>query len=137
MASSIKAAVKDVLLIDQNTWEAWYQNIKGSVQDYLWNYFNPDSTTVFVRPIELLKPVFDILQENPAVSSSGPNTRSTSLQSLGETSEQRAAREAKFDKEFDWYTEHHQIWRNAKKDWETFHTAQLKLQEKILVTVGK
>lgn len=107
------------------------------MQDYLWNYFNPDSITVFVRLIELLKPVFDILQETPAVSSSGPNTRSTSLQSLGETLEQQAAREAKFDKESDWYTEYHQIWRNAKKDWETFHTAQLKLQEKILATVGK
>ncbi|MCJ1264005.1 hypothetical protein MMC22_003876 [Lobaria immixta] len=51
--------------------------------------------------------------------------------------EQRAAREAKFDKEFDRYTKRHQIWRDAKTGWETFHSVQLRLREKILATIGK
>ena len=37
MASSIsaKGSVKDVLLSEQSTWDGWYENIKGSVPDYL------------------------------------------------------------------------------------------------------
>lgn len=98
MASILKATVKNVLLSDQSTWDTWFQNIKSSIQDYLWIYFNLDSTAVFVRPIEPVEP----LPNNPSetLELSGPNTQSASLHPA-KTSNQRVAREAKFKKEFE------------------------------------
>ena len=98
MASILKTTVKNVLLSDQSTWDTWFQNIKSSIQDYLWIYFNPDSTVVFVRPIEPVEP----LPDNPleTLELSGPNTQSASLH-LAKTPNQRVAREAKFKKEFE------------------------------------
>lgn len=55
MSSSAKT-VKDVMLSDQALWDGWYQNIKGSVQDYLWEYFNLDGTAVYERPVAPVEP---------------------------------------------------------------------------------
>lgn len=55
--SFLKAAVKDVLLTDQSTWDTWFQNIKESVENYLWEYFDLNDTAKFVKPIQPVKPV--------------------------------------------------------------------------------
>ena len=56
---SAKASVKDILLSDQSTWDGWYENIKGSVPDYLWKYFDPDNDAIFPDPVAPVEPVME------------------------------------------------------------------------------
>ncbi|MCJ1347915.1 hypothetical protein MMC31_006145 [Peltigera leucophlebia] len=99
MASSIsaKASVKEVLLSDQSTWDGWYENIKGSVPDYLWKYFDPDDAAIFVEPIPPVEPLIEP-PPHPAPTS-GPTTRNS--QPPGETPEHRAGCESKYKEDMD------------------------------------
>ncbi|MCJ1349118.1 hypothetical protein MMC31_007354 [Peltigera leucophlebia] len=132
MASSIsaKASVKDVLLLDQSTWDRWYKNIKGSVPDYLWKYFDPDNAAIFVEPIPPVEPVIEPLP-HPAPTL-GPTTRNS--QPPGETPEHRAGRESKYKEDMDMYFKRHTIYRDARKEWEYYHAVQTKLRDKIQAT---
>ncbi|MCJ1346517.1 hypothetical protein MMC31_004734, partial [Peltigera leucophlebia] len=135
MASSIsaKASVKDVLLSDQSTWDGWYENIKGSVPDYLWKYFDPDDAAIFVEPIPPVEPLIEP-PPHPAPTS-GPTTRNS--QPPGETPEHRAGRESKYKEDMDMYFKRHTIYRDARKEWEYYHAVQTKLRDKIQATVAK
>lgn len=57
---SAKSSVKNILLSDQSTWNRWYKNIKGSVPDYLWKYFDPDNDAVFVEPVAPVEPTIEL-----------------------------------------------------------------------------
>lgn len=107
------------------------------MQDYLWEYFDPDNTTDFSKPIEPVAPapVVDLPEPSEA-STPAPNTRSSSAHPGGETTGQRKAREAKYDKDFDRYIKLHQIWRDKDKKWENYHVAQTRLREKIQLTIA-
>ena len=131
---SVRASVKDVLLSDQSTWDGWYENIKGSVPDYLWKYFDPDGDAVFVEPIPPVEPVIEPPPVVPA-SFAGPSTRST--QPPAETPEHQAGRESRYKENMDMYFKRHTIYRDVKKEWEYYHATQTKLRDKIQATVAK
>ncbi|MCJ1265825.1 hypothetical protein MMC22_005706 [Lobaria immixta] len=118
--SSAKSSIKDVLLSDQSTWDAWYETIKAAVPDPVWQYFDPDSEVVFSEPIKPTAPQPEAPPESPP-QSSGPSTRSTQTVAA-ETAEQQAAREARFDKALTMYATRLNIYRIEKKDWDDYHT---------------
>ena len=62
---SAKSSVKDILLLDQSTWDGYYKNIKGSVPDYLWKYFDLDNDAIFVDLVALVEPIIKPLPEMP------------------------------------------------------------------------
>ena len=70
---SAKSSVKDILFSDQSTWDRWYKNIKRSVPDYLWKYFNPDNDAIFVNPVAPVEPIMEPLLEI-AIPALGLNT---------------------------------------------------------------
>ena len=131
---SAKSSVKDILLSDQSTWDGWYENIKGSVPDYLWKYFDPDNDAVFVEPVAPVEPAME-LPPPAAPPASGPATRNNQPQ--GETPEQRASRELRYKEGMDMYFKRHTIYRDDKKEWEYYHAIQTKLRDKIQATVAK
>ena len=119
MASSIsaKASVKNVLFSDKSIWDGWYTNIKGSVPDYLWKYFDPNGAAIFVDPIPLVEPV---IEPPPQLAPTlGPTTRNT--QPPEETPEHRAGCESRYKKDMDMYFKRHTIYRDARKKWEYYH----------------
>ena len=130
---SAKSSVKDILLSDQSTWDGWYENIKGSVPDYLWKYFDPDNDAIFVDPVAPVEPVMEPPPEMPPPAP-GPTTRNAPQ---GETPEQRASRESRYKEDMDMYFKRHTIYRDAKKEWEYYHAIQTKLRDKIQATVAK
>ncbi|MCJ1343053.1 hypothetical protein MMC31_001244 [Peltigera leucophlebia] len=105
---SAKASVKDVLLWDQSTWDGWYENIKGSVPDYLWKYFDLDNAAIFVDPIPPVEPV--IKPPPQPAPTLGPTTRNT--QPPGKTPEHRAGRESRYKENMDMYFKRHTIYRD-------------------------
>lgn len=51
---SAAKAVKNVIFLDSNTYYQLYENIKGSVPNYLCRYFDLDGNIKLVSPIELV-----------------------------------------------------------------------------------
>ena len=54
--TSAKLSIKDVLLLDQFTWDVWYKTIKTVILDPFWQYFDPDSKVVFPEPTKPTTP---------------------------------------------------------------------------------
>ena len=59
--ASLSARAKDIILIDQSTWEPWYQQIKGSVHNDFWAYFDPKGTDVCVKPVAPIEPILEAI----------------------------------------------------------------------------
>lgn len=131
---SAKWLVKDILLSDQSTWDGWCENIKGSVPDYLWKYFDLDNDAVFVDPVA---PVESVMEPPPPAPPPAPGPATRNNQPLGETPEQQTSCELRYKESMDMYFKRHTIYRNAKKEWEYYHAVQTKLRDKIQGTVAK
>ena len=71
---SAKASVKNILLSDRSTWDGWYENIKGSVPDYLWKYFDPDNNAIFLDSVAPVEPIMKPLPQAPTPAP-GPTPR--------------------------------------------------------------
>ena len=101
---SAKLLVKDILLLDQSTCNGWYKNIKGSVLNYLWKYFDPDNDAIFVNQVASVISVIELLPKMPPPALS----LTTWNVSQGETPEQQVSRESRYkdniDMYFKWYT---------------------------------
>ena len=41
-----------MILADQNSCEQWYENIKASVSEHLWRYFDTETTLEYSEPIQ-------------------------------------------------------------------------------------
>lgn len=102
------------MLSDQTSWDAWFQNIKSSVQDYLWEYSDPDGTAVFARPLAPIEPQREPTPETPEPAA-GPVTRA-STQTLAETPVQREARKAKHKEDLDLYFKRFNVYKDVKED---------------------
>ena len=77
-STSAKTAIKDTILTDQASWDVWYQNVRSAVQNFLWEYFNPDETAIYERSIAPIEPYFEprhVPLSNPSL---GHATRSVS-----------------------------------------------------------
>ena len=122
-----KTSVKDILLLDQSTWDGWYENIKGSVPDYLWNYFDLDNDVIFVDLVAPVKPIMEPLPGMPPLALGLTTLNATH----GETSKQRASRESRYKEDIDIYFKWHTIYRDAIKEWEYYLAIQTKLLDKI------
>ena len=71
---SAQLSAKDILLSDQSTWDGWYKNIKASILDYLWKYFDPDNDSVFVEILAPVEPTMEI-QPPASLPAPGPATQ--------------------------------------------------------------
>ena len=124
-------SVKNILLLDQSTWDRWYENIKGSVPDYLWNYSNPDNDAIFINPVA---PVESVMEPPPKMSPLAPGL-TTRNATHKKTREQQASCESKYKEDIDMYFKRYTIYTNTKKEWEYYHAIQTKLWDKIQATV--
>lgn len=84
----VKLLAKDILLSDQNTWDRRYKNIKISISDYLWKYYDPDNESIFIEPVLLVEFTIEILPPAP-LPAPGPVTWNN--QQLEETLKQQAS----------------------------------------------
>jgi hypothetical protein len=50
VTSDATAAVKDIVLEGPEHYHIWFANIKGSVPEDLWKYFDPEATDEFNEP---------------------------------------------------------------------------------------
>ena len=64
-------SLKDVILSDPSTFDQWYDNIRGSVPENLWRYFNTESDDVYDEPIAPVRPV----NEPPPDQNEAPQSR--------------------------------------------------------------
>ncbi|MCJ1270674.1 hypothetical protein MMC22_010571 [Lobaria immixta] len=81
---------RDVILTDPSTYYQWYENVKGSVPNQFWEYFDPESDAEAIKPIKPIKPV----NTPPTVlETSGPSTRN--FRAATETPKQQATRRHK------------------------------------------
>ena len=135
MSSATTKTAKDIILTTQSTWEAWYNNIKSSVQSYLWKYFDPEQTDKFLEPICPKEPYLEPSPAAPSANLSRPSTRSTPT-ITGETQSQQSAREGRNKKKIDFHQKQYNIYKDKKRDWEKSHDVQTKLRDQIKATVA-
>ena len=125
---------KDVILSDPSTYYQWYENIKGSVPDQFWEYFDPESDAdpEAIKPIKPIKPV-----NTPptAVESLGPSTRNS--RAATETPEQQASRGSQYEKRLDRYYQDFDIYKEEARQWEKYLDCKTKLRDRILLTVSQ
>lgn len=50
-------AIKNVILLNSNTYYQWYKNIREFILNHFWRYFDPDRETIFVEPILYIEPI--------------------------------------------------------------------------------
>ena len=131
MTSSLTAKVpKDVILSDQDTWEPWFNIIKGSQEQY-WKYFDPDGHDVYPEPLDPALP----LPEQPSVvatpqATTGPLTKSmTPAGAATETPAQLAAQEARNEKQLEAYYKAFNEFNQRRRIWEKVGNAQSKLRD--------
>ena len=130
--SAAKAA-KDVILSDSNTYYQWYENIRGSVPNHLWRYFDPDGEAIFVEPVPPIEPVDE---PPPTITASGSAAHGTrASRAPTETPEQRTARQSLFKEQMEMYFKRHAIYRDTLRQWEKYNECEAKLRERILATV--
>ena len=103
---SAKSSVKDILISDQSTLDGWYENIKGSVPDYLWKYLDPDNNVVFVEPVAPVEPAMEL---PPLVPPPAPGPATRNNQPLRETPEQQASCELRYKEGMDMYFKRHSM----------------------------
>lgn len=138
MTSTSTKVINDVILSDQNTWEPWFNMIKGSQEQY-WRYFDPDGHDTFPEPLEPVRP----LPEQPPVASvplvsTGPSTRSTPAPGVAtETPAQQAAREARNEKQLEAYYKTFSKYNQRRRNWEKVGEAQSKLRDRIQSSVAQ
>ena len=125
---------KDVILTDPSTYYQWYENIKGSVPDQFWEYFDPESDAdpEEIKPVKPIKPVNT---RPPVAETSGPSTRNSRAPT--ETPEQQATRESKFQKELDRYYQDFNVYKEDARQWEKYMDCKTKLRDRILSTVSQ
>lgn len=103
-------AAKDVIFSDSNTYYQWYENIRGSVLNYLWQYFDLDREAIFVEPVPPIKPVDE---PPPTITASGSAAYGTrALQVPTETLEQQTAWQSLFKEQMEMYFKKHAIYRD-------------------------
>lgn len=116
-----KLSVKDILLLDHGTWDRWYENIQGSLPDYLWKHLDQNNDVIFVDSVAPVEPVIKPLPEiRPPIPS--PTTRNI-LQK--ETPEQQASCESRYKEDIDIYFKRYTIYRDTKNEWKYYHAIRL------------
>ena len=134
-SSATPKVVKDVIFINQATWEPWFNSIRASVKDHLWRFFDPEGLNVFHEPLAHILP----FPEQPPVagiSAAGPSTRSTLAPgTVVKTPAQQAARKLRNKKQLETHYKAVSTYSQLKRDWEKIANAQAKLRDRIQASV--
>ena len=131
MTSTSTKVVKDVVLINQATWEPWFNSIRASVKDHLWRYIDPEQFDTFLEPLAPILP----LPEQPLVAGilfAGPSIRSTLAPgTVVKTSAQQAAQKTQNKRQLEAHYKAVSAYSQLKRDWEKIVDAQSKLRDQI------
>ena len=139
ITSTTPKVVKDVIFINQASWEPWFNSIRASVKDHLWRFFDPERLDAFPEP---LTPIL-LFPEQPPVAgipsaTAGPSTRSTPAPgTVVETPAQQAARKLQNEKQLETYYKVVSAYSQLKWDWEKIADAQAKLRDQIQASVAQ
>ena len=119
MTSASTTKARDLeILSDPSSWDQWYEDTRASVPQHLWEYFDPDSEAVMLRPIEPFRPV----DEPPPEGAEPPQARNVCLS-------RNQRQEDLFYKDHASFSQNERKWDNAKE-------VEAKLRERILSTVA-
>ena len=136
-SSATTKIVKDVILVNQATWEPWFNSIRASVKDHHWRFFDPERFDTFPEPLAPILP----LSEQPPVAgipSAGPSTRSTSAPgTVVKTPAQQAAQETRNERQLEAHYKAVSAYSQLKRDWEKIADAQSKLRDRIQSSVAQ
>ena len=136
-SSATSKVVKDVIFINQATWEPWFNSIRASVKDHLWRYFDLEQFDTFSEPQALILS----LPEQPPVtgiSSAGPSTKSTpAFGTVVKIPAQQTACKLQNKKQLETHYKAVSAYSQLKRDWEKIADAQTKLQDQIQASVAQ
>lgn len=108
---SAAKAIKNVIFSDLNTYYQWYKNIKGSIPNHLWQYFDLDGEAIFVEPVPPIK-----LVDKPSPIITANKSAAHGIQALRvltKMPKQQTAWQSPFKKQMEMYFKRHVIYRDT------------------------
>ena len=96
-------------------------------------YIDPDGEAIYPEPVAPEKPV---LEQPPTPEIPATSRRITRSTSASET-DQQAAREAKYEKDLDWFYKEYEIYGFKKEHWWAFTDVEMELRCRIQATVAQ